>query len=666
MNKIELQVNGKTLIFTNESVSYASHKFYYAQMSNIAHRGGEQPAYIFDYDGKRLALPYDPKDEAIVNKLFTIIAGQIKKYQTHEKNSTEATGTMQDNENSCVSVDDEPVISPNVHTDDPQHHDVAIPHVEAIKHRQKWYLQTWLIALLFALWFLVIPLIAGIVLLIFQTKQNRELHFRLDAECNQIQKAKNKLNLLTLEQVQEEIEATRLDFTKEKARLQNEIAQLISSKDAEKEKLLAEMTFELRRINDEIANAKSSLNRLNEDISERSETLQKAEKSLISQTRKLARTKELYKAAEYALNAYMNVEPTASQILLTTSESAELEELVPTVTLKLHCMDIKELRKAYRENDKQITKILEQYSSRYTTKANRAIYNLMVIALRAELQNILHNLKYEKLDTSVESVTQVTQKYLHIAGEGNQSIAGTLAKFIGEVEYLFTNAVKIEYNYYVKKEQAKQEQAAIRAQMKQEAEERKALATERAKVEEEERKYHTEIEKISEQMESGTPAEIEMLQKRILELQAQLADVTVKKEEIVNLQNVKAGNVYIISNLGSFGDNVFKIGMTRRLDPQDRVNELGDASVPFKFDVHSFIFSENAVDLENKLHQILDKKRLNKVNLRKEFFNVTIDELETLVNDLAPSAEFNRTMLAEEFRQSISADTSYASIQEVS
>ena len=202
--------------------------------------------------------------------------------------------------------------------------------------------------------------------------------------------------------------------------------------------------------------------------------------------------------------------------------------------------------------------------------------------------------------------------------------------------------------------------------MKQEAEERKALAAERAKVEEEERKYHTEIKKITEQMESGTPDEIEMLQKRILELQAQLADVTVKKEEIVNLQNGKAGNVYIISNLGSFGDNVFKIGMTRRLDPQDRVNELGDASVPFKFDVHSFIFSENAVDLENRLHQILDKKRLNKVNLRKEFFNVTIDELEKLVNDLAPSAEFKRTMLAEEFRQSISTDSSYTAVQEVS
>lgn len=110
------------------------------------------------------------------------------------------------------------------------------------------------------------------------------------------------------------------------------------------------------------------------------------------------------------------------------------------------------------------------------------------------------------------------------------------------------------------------------------------------------------------------------------------------------------------SNLGSFGQDVFKIGMTRRLDPQDRVNELGSASVPFKFDVHSFIFSNDAVGLEKKLHDILNDRRLNKVNLRKEFFKVGIDELEKLVNSIDPTAEFNKTMLAEEFRQSSELD----------
>ena len=213
----------------------------------------------------------------------------------------------------------------------------------------------------------------------------------------------------------------------------------------------------------------------------------------------------------------------------------------------------------------------------------------------------------------------------------------------------------------VKKEKAKQEQIALREQMRQEAEERKALEAERKKVEQEETKFNSEIEKLKEQMTSAQEKELAALNARILTLQSQLADIVLKKEEISNLANGKAGNVYIISNLGSFGDNIFKIGMTRRLNPQDRVNELGDASVPFKFDVHSFIFSDDAVGLESKLHNILNDKRVNKVNMRKEFFYTTVDELEQLVTEIEPTAEFNKTMLAEEFRQSLSNEENYSS-----
>ena len=100
--------------------------------------------------------------------------------------------------------------------------------------------------------------------------------------------------------------------------------------------------------------------------------------------------------------------------------------------------------------------------------------------------------------------------------------------------------------------------------------------------------------------------------------------------------------------------------MTRRLMPQDRINELGSASVPFSFDVHSFIFSDDAVSLETSLHQRLSTSRVNKVNRRKEFFCSTIGELEALVLELDPTAEFNRTMAAEEYRQSQSTDEVYS------
>lgn len=417
------------------------------------------------------------------------------------------------------------------------------------------------------------------------------------------------------------------------------------------------------KLNDETESTKEKLNDLKIKTDERILSLnveiEKTEKKLKTAKNKLDRTKELYKSVDYSISNFFEYSPDLAELKLYKSEFDELEELSPSIILKLHYMDVKSLRKAFKDNDKQIEKVLSQYRSRYTTKANKAIYDLMVIALRAELQNILYNLKYEKLDNAIEQVKNTSQKYLNIAAQGNQNIAGTLTKFIGEIEYLFINAVKIEYNYYVKKEQAKQEQLAIKEQIRQEAEERKALEQEKKKIENEELKYNNEIEKLKEQLKASADEESKALNAKILELQAKLADVTIKKDNIVQLQNGKAGNVYIISNLGSFGENVFKVGMTRRIDPQDRVNELGNASVPFKFDVHSFIFSEDAVGLESKLHSILNDKRVNKVNMRKEFFYTTVDELEELVNKIEPTAEFNKTMLAEEFRQSQSSNENY-------
>ncbi|ODA39172.1 GIY-YIG nuclease family protein [Desulfosporosinus sp. BG] len=242
-----------------------------------------------------------------------------------------------------------------------------------------------------------------------------------------------------------------------------------------------------------------------------------------------------------------------------------------------------------------------------------------------------------------------------------------MKKFIGEIEYLFIEAVKIEYEYYVQKERIKEEQRAIREQMRQEAEERKQLEQQRKQVEKEEEKYKNEIASINQQISSTLDDEkLLQLQERIAQLQIQLSLVEEKKEQITSRQNGQAGYVYVISNLGSFGENVFKVGMTRRLEPQERVNELGDASVPFPFDVHSFIFSDNAVGLENHIHKTLNNSRLNKVNLRKEFFKVSLDELEQLVYSLEPSAEFNRTLLSEQYYQSLSIDDVPESVEIIS
>jgi len=388
-----------------------------------------------------------------------------------------------------------------------------------------------------------------------------------------------------------------------------------------------------------------------------SQELQKLDTRIANQSRKLIRARELSSAVEHAVERFFRIDiPTEYYRPLTDEEKVDIDSIAPSVMLNLNYMNYQELRKEFRANQKQIESLLEEYAQRYTTKANQSIYKLMVIALRSELQNILYNLKHEKLDNALFQVQSLISKYLVIVSDGNQQIAGTMRKFIGELEHLFDSSVRIEYEYYIKKEQARQEQLALRQQMREEAEERKRLEEQKKQVALEESKYQAEIEKIQDLLaqepeDSERRADIEA---KLQELNVQLDLVEEKKEEITKLQNGKAGNVYIISNLGSFGDKVFKVGMTRRLDPQERVDELGSASVPFKFDVHSFIFSEDAVGLENEMHNRLRARRLNKVNLRKEFFEVSLDELEQIVLDINPTAAFNRTMLAEDYKQSLS------------
>ncbi|WP_337608389.1 GIY-YIG nuclease family protein [Mitsuokella jalaludinii] len=426
-------------------------------------------------------------------------------------------------------------------------------------------------------------------------------------------------------------------------------------KDATKEAELrtVELTNQLHTINAEIEKKDfymSEINRLKEEI----EALNKKESS---RQEKIDHLMSIQKSVNHAIKKYFKEDALERdhELTLPANLIREIDTLAPSITLKLHCMDYKDLRRAFRANNKIINETLARYESRYTTKTNRAIYQLMVLGLRAELQNVLYTLTYSKLNDGIAAIEDLINKYLNIARDGSQTIASTLAKFIGELEPLFVDAVKIEYEYYVKKEAARQEQLELRAQMREEAEERKRLKEQQEQMKKEEEKYHSEIDNIHQQL--TTTSDDEQKQKlldKIKELESQLSDLSSKKEEITSLQNGKAGYVYVISNLGSFGNDVFKVGMTRRLDPQERIDELGNASVPFKFDVHSFIFSQDAVQLESDLHAALESKRVNKVNPRKEFFKVSLDDLEKLVEKYDPTAEFNRTMQAEQYYQSLS------------
>ena len=377
------------------------------------------------------------------------------------------------------------------------------------------------------------------------------------------------------------------------------------------------------------------------------------------ETQKLERAAKKFKAESIGIKSLIEKFPDAVDYDKIASELELLDQalgdgaLRTLVELNLHHQDSKLLKKEMSANNREITKLLKSYEGRYNTKANRTIYHLMVIGLRAELQNILHKLKYTNLDQMESEAKALIDKYLTICGEGNASILPTITKFLTELEPLFHNAIQIEYKYYVQKEKEKEEQKQIREQMKQEAEERRLLEEEKKKLEKEEEKYRQELEKNRELLLVETdPVKQAALSARLEELEDQVNKLEEQREEIVKRANGRAGYVYVISNLGSLGEKMFKVGMTRRLNPQDRIDELGNASVPFRFDIHAMVFSNNAVELEQKLHERLSSMRVNRINMRKEFFYSDVTQLQEVVHDIDSTVEFTTTLLAEEYRQS--------------
>lgn len=512
--------------------------------------------------------------------------------------------------------------------------------------------------------FIIILILICLSILLFinsnkLSQSNNEMKQKLDEiGYTELEEIKKKINILNAEILEKENKISQV-----KNEYDNKILEVKNNYDSELKNREIWIKSKIKGIDEEFDRKKTHLENMKILVSINEEENKKLLKNIETQKNKLKKSKEILNSIQHCITEFLEYSPILSNIKTKiTNEELSSDDLVPTVILPLHSMDSKTLKTAFRNNEKQINALLKEYNNRYTTKSNKTIYDLMCIALNAELQNILYNLKYEKLENAISQIKTVTQKYYHISSDGNKQIAPTILKFIGQLEYFYIEAVKIEYNYYVKREQAKQEQLALKQQMKEEAEERRLLELEKKKVLNEENKYNNEIERIKLLQENSKDnEEIEKLKQQLLKLEEQLAEVVLKKEEISSLQNGKAGYVYVISNKGSFGENMFKIGMTRRLDPQDRINELGNASVPFKFDVHSFIFSENAVGLETQLHQKLNDKRVNKVNIRKEFFYSTVDELEILVQEIDETAEFTKTMMAEEYNQSISSDEIYSS-----
>lgn len=212
------------------------------------------------------------------------------------------------------------------------------------------------------------------------------------------------------------------------------------------------------------------------------------------------------------------------------------------------------------------------------------------------------------------------------------------------------------YSYQKKKEEEQEEQKAIRAQMLEEEKVRREIEREKAKVAKEESQFKNEVDKLMKYLSTANDdIQKQLYVDKIKELEEKIKLLEKDKENIMQReQNTRAGFVYIISNIGSFGENVYKIGMTRRLEPMDRVRELGDASVPFEFDVHAMIFSDDAPALETILHNTFRENQVNLVNPRKEFYNVSLEDIEKVVKEnYNATVTFTHVAEAAQYRESV-------------
>lgn len=281
-------------------------------------------------------------------------------------------------------------------------------------------------------------------------------------------------------------------------------------------------------------------------------------------------------------------------------------------------------------------------------KMIKDMQKLLLRAFNSECDEIINKVKYNNYDTSVK---KMERSFNVIAKLGiTMSISITSNYYDLKIQEL-----QLALEYQIQKQREKEEKAELRAQQREEARLQKELKEQRKNIDKERKHYEQALSNINKQISSSSDENIEELNKKKEEIIQSLSDIDTKIKDIDYREaNQKAGYVYIISNIGSFGEGIYKIGMTRRLNPQERVDELGDASVPFKFDVHAMIFSEDAPALEAKLHRAFEDRKLNLVNQRREFFKVSLDEIKEVVkNNFDKTVEFVEVPDADQYRISL-------------
>ena len=285
-------------------------------------------------------------------------------------------------------------------------------------------------------------------------------------------------------------------------------------------------------------------------------------------------------------------------------------------------------------------------------KGRKMINDMVKLLLRSfnnECDYCIDNVKFSNIEASEKRIEKSFEQCNKLG-----SMMG--AKISEQYKKLKYNELYLAFEYQQKKEQEKQEAKRAREELREQQKLEREIREAREKITKERKHFSAAIKELEEKLKKTTDEKDRLLlEKNLAETKGQLAELD-NEEKAVDYreQNAKAGYVYIVSNIGAFGEDVYKIGMTRRLEPMERIDELGGASVPFDFDIHAMVFSDNAPALESKLHEHFYQSRVNRVNDRKEFFKADINEIEKILKEnYEKIVDIVKEAPAEQYRESL-------------
>ncbi|WP_312242252.1 GIY-YIG nuclease family protein [Pantoea sp.] len=330
---------------------------------------------------------------------------------------------------------------------------------------------------------------------------------------------------------------------------------------------------------------------------------------------------------------------------------AELEQAVSDLAQKEKAFDetvSTEVARGLYQEKKQLSDQWDDFHNA-RNKASGALQRIVDSAYKFKVKTLLSGTtvnnwqsKYDQLRKERDAYAAIIEKITFLELEDNADWEDVKQQFLDKVALL------------EKAQEEKEYQAELKRQMREEKQRQDELEQQQREAEEEEQRLAEQQRLLEEALLATEGAHREELERQRLELEQKIQDVHQQYERAKSMaQLTKQGHVYVISNIGSFGENVFKIGMTRRLEPMERVKELSGAAVPFDFDVHAMISCDDAPALEKTLHDYLESYRINRVNLRKEFFRVELSKIIDEVERHHGQVEYIADPVALQYLQSL-------------